>query len=434
MKVGILGGGLTGLTIAAHLHNEYEVLEKRATCGGHCFSIEEDGFTFDGGGAHMIFSRNKQVLDYMVSVLGENVRQRRRNNKIFYKGRYVKYPFENGLGDLDPEDRFECLYYYLRNDYPKPTNFKEWMYYTFGKGITEKHLLPYNEKVWNAPAELMSLDWVEGRVPKPPMEDVIKSAVGVETEGYMHQLFFYYPKRGGIESLPRAFEKRTRNIWTNTRVQRVVQHGRDWLVYDGKNERRYDALVSTIPIQDLIAALDNVPDEVRGAVNGLRYNSLITVALGMEGNSLPEYTAVYFPEREFKFNRISFPYVFSLESVPSRGSSVVAEITANAGDGTWEMTDDELIEHVESSLDALGIVSKQRVCYRRAVRSKYAYIVNDLSYRRNIATIREYVARLGIILCGRFSEFEYINMDVCVKRGMSVARRLNEGRIVEGSK
>ena len=32
----------------------------------------------------------------------------------------------------------------------------------------------------------MSLDWVEGRVPKPPLEDVIKAAVGVETEGYTY--------------------------------------------------------------------------------------------------------------------------------------------------------------------------------------------------------------------------------------------------------
>ena len=36
---------------------------------------------------------------------------------------------------------------------------------------------------------------------------MIKSAVGVETEGYAHQLYFGYPKTGGIEMLPRSFEK-----------------------------------------------------------------------------------------------------------------------------------------------------------------------------------------------------------------------------------
>ncbi len=102
MNVGILGGVLAGLAVAAHLDHEYEVLERDARCGGHCTSIEEEGFTWDAGGPHIIFSRNQQMVDYMVALLAGNVRRARRNNKILYKGRYVKYPFENGLYDLDP--------------------------------------------------------------------------------------------------------------------------------------------------------------------------------------------------------------------------------------------------------------------------------------------------------------------------------------------
>jgi len=37
-----------------------------------------------------------------------------------------------------------------------------------------------------------------------PLEDVIKAALGVESEGYTHQLYYNYPAHGGIESLPRA--------------------------------------------------------------------------------------------------------------------------------------------------------------------------------------------------------------------------------------
>ncbi|MGA2213972.1 MAG: NAD(P)-binding protein, partial [Bryobacteraceae bacterium] len=168
MAIGILGGGLAGLTIAAHLEHDCEVLEKETRGGGHCQTVQEQGFTYDAGGPHIIFSRNQEMVDYMVSLLGDNVHRARRNNKIFYKGRYVKYPFENGLFDLDPQDRFECLYHYIQNDYPPPrTNFKEWIYHQFGKGLAEKYLIPYNEKIWNVPAEELGLEWVEGRVPKP---------------------------------------------------------------------------------------------------------------------------------------------------------------------------------------------------------------------------------------------------------------------------
>ena len=256
MAIGILGGGLAGIGIAAHLNQDCEVLEKESRGGGHCLSVQEHGFTYDAGGPHIIFSRNQEMVDYMVALLDGNVHRARRNNKIFYQGRYVKYPFENGLYDLDPQDRFECLYHYIKNDYPPPkTNFKEWIYHHFGKGLAEKYLIPYNEKIWNVPAEELGLEWVEGRVPKPPIEDVIKAAVGVETEGYTHQLYYNYPSHGGIEALPRALAKRVRNISPDFNVGRIWKEAGQWCISNGRSTRRYDQIVSTIPIQELVRAV-----------------------------------------------------------------------------------------------------------------------------------------------------------------------------------
>lgn len=254
MKIGIMGGGLTGLTIALHLQHEVEVLEKNNECGGLCRSFTEAGFTFDYGGAHIIYSRSQQPIDFMVSILGDNCVRGRRNSKVYFKGRLVKYPFENGLSDLPREDNFECLYYYLKNDYPKPkSNFREWIYYTFGKGIAEKYLIPYNEKIWNYKTEDMSLHWVEGRVPKPPLRDVIKSAIGISTEGYTHQLYFYYPKQGGIQALIRSMEERIPGrIVREFDVQRIERIKGRWHVYSDAMEREYEALVCAMPIFNLI--------------------------------------------------------------------------------------------------------------------------------------------------------------------------------------
>jgi protoporphyrinogen oxidase len=87
MKIGILGGGLTGLTIAANLDSRFEVrvLEKEPDCGGLCKSIEQDGFTFDSGGAHIIFSKNQRYMDYVGTLLDGNCARGRRNNKVLYK-------------------------------------------------------------------------------------------------------------------------------------------------------------------------------------------------------------------------------------------------------------------------------------------------------------------------------------------------------------
>src|SRR5262245_2248070 len=103
MRVGILGGGLCGLVVGAYSRHDCEILEAASRLGGHCQSLVKNGYTFDVGGPHILFSRNEAILDLILGELGDNVVSQRRNSKVFYKGRFVKYPFENGLYDLAPQ-------------------------------------------------------------------------------------------------------------------------------------------------------------------------------------------------------------------------------------------------------------------------------------------------------------------------------------------
>src|ERR1700736_5666205 len=245
MHVGILGGGISGLTLQRFLQHTSEVLEKAPVPGGLCRTFWKDGFGFDIGG-HILFSKHQHVTDLVQSLLGENINKCKRLNKILFKGRYVKYPFENDLGALDKQDCYECLIDYLKADFPNPTNFAEWAYQTFGRSIADKYLIPYNRKIWKLEPSEMGLEWV-GRVPKPPMEDVVKSAMGIATEGYAHQLYFRYPLHGGFESVVKAMVKDPSRIFCNTRVQKIRKDGGRWVVWDGQRERVYDRLVLAFP-------------------------------------------------------------------------------------------------------------------------------------------------------------------------------------------
>ncbi len=234
MNVGILGGGITGITLQRYLEHDSEVLEASGRPGGLCSTIFKEGFGYDIGG-HILFSRDDQINRLVERLLGDNCGKARRANQIYFKGKFVKYPFENGLGVLDKDDIYECLLGYLkRGDNPGPTNLREWCYHRFGKGIAELYLLPYNEKIWNTPAANMSLDWVD-RIPSPPMEDIVKSALGYETEGYLHQLYFKYPKKGGVRSPGRRHSQAGRR--RELSVSRGIDHEeRTWLV--GRRNRR----------------------------------------------------------------------------------------------------------------------------------------------------------------------------------------------------
>lgn len=429
--IGILGGGLSGLVLASRVRDA-EVLEAADRPGGLCRSLTFDGFTFDPHGSHILFSRDPKAMAFYETTLGDNVCRRRRNTKVFYKGRYVKYPFENGLGELPVEDNLACLVGYIESyigrqtaTAPKPTNFREWMYYRFGPGITDRYLLPYNEKIWKTPAEAMGIEWVDGRVPDPPLEDVVKASLGVPTEGYTHQLHFLYPRVGGVETLVRGVLPSVGKVRTGFRVRSIRRDGGTWVVGDDHEERAYDRLVSTIPIPDLVRAIEDAPPEVRAAGAALRHRALVTVMVGIGRPDLNDFSWVYFPRPEDgRFNRISFPSNFSDRVAPEGTSSAVAEITCIAGDEVWASTDESLTDHVIERADALGVFRREDVVASRVARTRHAYVVFDRDHRRNLDIVNAFAATQGIRLLGRFGQFDYINTDQCILRGLALAADL----------
>jgi len=429
-EVGILGGGISGVALASQLGEDVDVLEKSPRIGGLCGTIVEDGFTFDTAGPHIMFSKNKDVLSLMIEVLDGNVHQNRRENRIWFKGNLVKYPFENDLASLPKQDNFECILGYVQNPRASdtPSNLAEWSYATFGAGISEKYFIPYNAKIWNYDPEKIGLEFVS-RIPKPPMEDVLKSAIGIPTEGYLHQLYYSYPTVGGFEAIVHGFEKRVRGeIHTSWRVASIVRDGEGWRVTsDSGEERAYRTLVSTLPLHELLKVWPEAPAETRELALKLRYNSLVNVCLGCNVEAGHNYTALYVPDPEIVFHRLSFPKAFGEKCVPPGGSSIMAEITTNEGDGIWELSDEELTERAIADVEKIGFVDRNTIVYRRVTRFLYGYPVYDLGYRKNVTAMRASVAATGLHLLGRFAQFDYINSDVCIERALALANELKNG-------
>jgi protoporphyrinogen oxidase len=304
------------------------------------------------------------------------------------------------------------------------------MYHTFGDGLTNRYLLPYNEKIWKTPLDEMSLEWVD-RVPRPPLLDLVKTAVGIPTEGYTHQLYFQYPKVGGFEALPRAVAARLGpKLSVGFRVASLRPCEGGWaVVSDRGEERRYRRIVSTLPIETLFAALGDVPGEVGRAAAELRYNSLRVALIGVAATDLPAYTALYVPDPRSLYHRVCYNQVFSADRVPPGHQSVSCEITVSPGSDLASWSNERLLDRIVDDLDRDGILRRETVCYRRIHRERFAYVVYTHGYSARVRTIREYTESRGIHLAGRFAEYHYVNTDACVRRALDLSRQLRGGDI-----
>ncbi|RLG83373.1 MAG: FAD-dependent oxidoreductase [Thermoprotei archaeon] len=438
--IAVLGAGLAGLSLAYNFaKNNLDVIVLEATDkpGGLLKSINIDGYTFDIGGSHIIFSKDKNILNSMINFLGrENLVKHYRNTFIYYNGSLIKYPFENGIYALSPYERYiilkDIIETYIKRGkgvLEKPKNLYEWFIYVFGKELSRRYLIPYNEKIWKRDLRSLSLEWVKGRVPHPPLDDIIKSAVGIPTEGYKHQINFFYPLMNGIEffinKLVYFIKKYKGKIYCKTPINRIDHEDGKFIISSNNKSFEADYVFSTIPLTELINLFNDVSNNVRSAIDNLDYNSLIVVGIGVKGSpKIKNIHWIYFPQKEIIFHRIAFLSNYSPNMAPRGSHSIIAEISYDPRDKSFiRRGDKSIINEVIDQLSELKLLNEKDVEVYGLWRWKYAYIVYNQYYSSSIKTVLEYINNKGIYVHGRFGSWKYLNMDHIWKESMETNRK-----------
>ncbi len=422
----ILGGGLSALSLVHFLGEKAVIYEKEDRLGGLCRSFETGGVCHDIG-PHIFFSKDKEILNFLTSLTP--MHQLRRSNKIFYRGKFVKYPFENELSALPEEDRDWCLGTFLDNpyrDYPAD-NMAAFFYKTFGEGITRAYLEPYNRKIWKFEPAFMDTQMVE-RIPNPPPEDIIASARGEVTEGYLHQLYFSYPDRGGTESIIRALAESCRdrlevNLSAPLEELKINRDG-TFRITAGGRTRDFPQVVSTIPVHELIPRLDPAPPrEILETLGKMRFNSIHITIVQTARENLGENLAVMVPRPDITFHRLSrLDFLGENYRLPGF-TSLMTEITFRPGD-RYDLPPEEITEKVVNDLDRLGFSARGDLKSAATLTFRYAYVIYDRDHRKNTDAVLDWLRSKGIESLGRFAAFEYINMNTAVEMARFRARRL----------
>ncbi len=180
-RVVILGAGPTGLGAGYRLkelgHSNFRIYERDDHAGGLASSfVDPQGFTWDIGG-HVQFSHYRYFDDLMEKALANQWLQHERESWVWIENKFVPYPFQNNIRYLAPETRWKCIQgliqLYKQPFQGRPKNFREWIDATFGAGLADVFMIPYNFKVWAYPGEEMDFNWIGERVAVTDLEKVL---------------------------------------------------------------------------------------------------------------------------------------------------------------------------------------------------------------------------------------------------------------------
>jgi protoporphyrinogen oxidase len=436
LKIAILGAGITGLAVARTLleggvdPRDVHVYEAAPIAGGLCRSKTVDGYTYDVAGGHILYSKDKPAMEWMKQQAGGPAAfvERQRETKIRFGDRWVHYPFENGLGDLPTQVNYECLKGYVEAWHARkvsggaaPADFGGWVRWRFGDGIARHFMDPYNEKIWKRPLAELTSDWVAGRVPDAPIDDVLKSSIGIRTEGYTHQSIFYYPLAGGFQAITDGFAARVGTcLRLSTPVERVHKRGNGFLV----NGEAYDQVVSTLALHDLPDVVEGMPSALADEMRALSYNSLYSLLIALDRPEHPNLSWIYLPHHEQgPANRVTYMSNYSPRLAPAGKTSLMCEVTYAAG---TQPPGPETERAILQGLEHAGLLRRSEVLFTDHSLVRLAYIVYDPPHARRRAAAIEWLETQGIRPLGRFGRYDYDNSDQCVIKARALGAQLLE--------
>ncbi len=434
LKIAILGAGVSGLSLARFLVDggfaarDLELFEASHKVGGLCGSKTVEGFTYDETGGHILYSKDQAAMRWMIDCAGgeKSFVKCERTTKIRFGDRWVHYPFENGLGDLPPQANFECLKGYVDAWHKRqvdrssaPAEFGAWVRWRFGDGIARHFMDPYNAKVWKREMHELSSDWVAGRVPDAPLEDVLRSSIGIRTEGYTHQSIFYYPRHGGFQAITDGIASTVMSrVRLKTAVRELEKRGDQWLV----NGHAFDVVVNTLPLTDLPKFIAAMPSAPADAMRTLEYNSIVCVLVALSRAEQPALSWVYLPhDEQGPTNRVTYMSNYSPENAPAGKSSFLCEVTFRGGSSA---PGGDLERRVIDGLARAGLLSPEEVLFTDRTVTRHAYVVFDHAYPARRKAAFDWLDRAGLVTLGRFGRFEYDNSDQCVIKARALSEQL----------
>ncbi len=409
MKVAVIGGGISGLSIAQCVKNKYNVtvFEAASNPGGLIKCERIDGTLYHMVGGHVFNSRRQDVLDWFWNFFDrEKEFTKATRNAVVYMGRPIGYPIENHIYQFDAEVQKQIITDLLeiaQNKNVEPSNFEEFLKFRFGETLYNVYFKPYNEKVWKRDLSQVPLTWLAGKLPMPTVEEIIFDNFNKANETTMVHSSFYYAKYNGSQFLVDRLAEGL-NITYNAKIKIIEKKGDKWIV----NGIEFDKVVFCGNVKELPLMLGSIKaiSAYIQPIEELEYHGTTSVLCEVERNA---YSWIYMPDEAHHSHRIICTGNFS---ETNNGHDALT--------ATIEFTDEVDKKTILENLEKIPYSPKYIThCY-----TPYTYPIQNSSTREIINGIKILMEPEGFYLLGRFAEWEYYNMDAAIGAAIDLSKTI----------
>ncbi len=477
-KIVIIGAGPAGLTLGYEIlskSKEYQViiLEESNNIGGISRTVRHKGNRMDIGG-HRFFSKDTRVNEWWQSMMPSQgapslddkilnreidvtpngpdpdktdrvMLKRRRVSRIYYHKKFFDYPVKMNMQTIKNMGFGTTIiagFSYLGAIVKKreETSLENFYINRFGKKLYSMFFEGYTEKLWGRHPKDISADWgsqrVKGLSIAAVLKDILQKVLPVKNKEVETSLIeeFSYPKFGPgqlWEIVADEIQSHGGTIIKNAKVVKMATNGNQiasvsYLENGEEKTLEGDIFVSSMPLKDLIAAQNDVPQNIQRIAEGLPYRDFVTVGLLLNSLNIKNETKlktlanivpdswIYVQDTGVKLGRIQIfnnwsPYMVN---DPEKTIWIGLEYFCTEGDKYWDMTEDEWKEKGVSELVTMGVINQNdEIKDYHCEKVKKAYPAYFDTYSE-IDTLITYLNGFNNLYCiGRNGQHRYNNMD-----------------------
>lgn len=403
----IVGAGITGLSYARYTGNPYCIIEKELEPGGYCRSIHQDGFVWDYSGHFFHFQDEGTKQDIMSGIPPEHIVEVQKRTQIKYKDRMIDYPFQKNIHQLPQEEFVDCLYDLVVNPFQEERTFKEMLYKKFGRSISEKFLIPYNEKLYACDLDVLDTDAMGRFFPYADFKEIVANFRKTRENSY--NASFLYTRGGAVEYVNSVLNRIDKN-WISLGESLVSVNLVEKTAVTNLRVLAYDRLISTIPFPQLLTLCGVSFDR-----SLYTCNKVLVFNIGFDKKGIDRTNHwVYYPESKYLFYRVGFYD----NIVSSDRLSVYVEIGYREDD---QIDMERAFIRVLKDLREARLISDHQVVSFCPVIMNPAYVHVTKEMEKDREEKMDYLSKHGVYSIGRYGRWTYCSIEDNIKEARKLA-------------